>query len=1058
MAFKSPGIYYKEIDNTEYTNPAAEINTTVAIIGFAKKGPIGEPIEITSYNSFKSIFGAPIAGTYAGLGVRSVLSAGGTVLFVRIADETLASKSNVIIKNGSKAVLPALIVNNNRKLVKNSNGYKEGEIYAGKLIATSGTNAREKRIYLRTPKGAFSISEMKNQLSKQLKDTAAFSEYSLIEPSSLSEGYKSFVIKTINTEGNETKTKPLFVNIDKTTYKEKESIISSLENTLKSGKTSHCVVLKNFTIKNEIDEALSFDIIVLDEEQEEKIQNITLEFSEIATAKNKVETIVKMFNETAKDETIIEALNNTTVQCLALKSKKSVEGSEEEIKKIDLVFFSPDGKEFTLRQSKNANTTTIYPIVKDVVEEVDTEIKQTKINALGAKKIGTIMVPENETDASYNEYAVSLPEGSEDYVLEQINDDGQEPTAIQHLAGSFFAYDLTFNNNNEIEGTIQGETISVNDFDFEYYSDSETFTIQDNNNVAEEIFIGEATSVDFGLTGEDDYEYDSITENLVGTGPEHVCKEERTVEKESNIEGISVDSTKKGQIIITSDNVSDTLSIEEIEGENNKLTDLFGNVITQKEFDDNGYRSGFEYCILKRDGESEIADEDMDMIVFTAKEYGSGTSTVGIEIYSVASPLDSSKTYYIDLYVDGLRKESWEDVSFDSTAENYFADVINADPDDGGSEYISVTVIAGKNKENTIIKVPMTSDITDDGIVYLGKPLNEESINFNSKKDIELTDFTEYDYNLGNDGIPDFENNRFAYDNLFINAMNTELSGLSNKDLYSWHILITPDDKQEQDIQDEAINLVEFMEDAIYIADPPRGLSREAVINWHNGKSEFRVSALESNHCCTYWPWLKVYNAIESKYQYVMPSIIMAAQFCRVDNNYAPWYAPAGETNGYCSTALDLEVNTKDKRYPNKADRDALYLDLNRINPFLKLKNGNILAYGEKTCQRKNSTLTKIHTRRMLIALRKDLNSVIKGFIFQPTMSENISTIRQNVTTVMDRYRTGGGIASYNVVCDDTNNTTETLQQDILNIAISCVPTGCIEQVEITFTLNKSAS
>ena len=50
MAFKSPGIYFTEIDNTEYTNPAAEINTTVAIIGFAKKGPIGEPIEINSYN------------------------------------------------------------------------------------------------------------------------------------------------------------------------------------------------------------------------------------------------------------------------------------------------------------------------------------------------------------------------------------------------------------------------------------------------------------------------------------------------------------------------------------------------------------------------------------------------------------------------------------------------------------------------------------------------------------------------------------------------------------------------------------------------------------------------------------------------------------------------------------------------------------------------------------------------------------------------------------------------------------------------------------------------
>jgi CDP-diacylglycerol pyrophosphatase len=55
----------------------------------------------------------------------------------------------------------------------------------------------------------------------------------------------------------------------------------------------------------------------------------------------------------------------------------------------------------------------------------------------------------------------------------------------------------------------------------------------------------------------------------------------------------------------------------------------------------------------------------------------------------------------------------------------------------------------------------------------------------------------------------------------------------------------------------------------------------------------------------------------------------------------------------------------------------------------------------------------------------------------------------------MEKYKLGGGVASYNVSTD--MNTTETLQQDLLYIAISCVPVGCIEQVEITFTLNKSA-
>ena len=75
-----------------------------------------------------------------------------------------------------------------------------------------------------------------------------------------------------------------------------------------------------------------------------------------------------------------------------------------------------------------------------------------------------------------------------------------------------------------------------------------------------------------------------------------------------------------------------------------------------------------------------------------------------------------------------------------------------------------------------------------------------------------------------------------------------------------------------------------------------------------------------------------------------------------------------------------------------------------------------------------------------------------------PTMAETISKIRGIATSIMEAAKTGGGVSSYRVVCDESNNTTETLQQDILNISVFCVPNGCLEQIEITFTLDKNAS
>ena len=80
MASQSPGIYLTEHDNTAFENPKATSGTTVAIVGYAKKGPIGEPTQVTSWADFISTFGKPIEGYYSGIAVKNVLGAGGTVL------------------------------------------------------------------------------------------------------------------------------------------------------------------------------------------------------------------------------------------------------------------------------------------------------------------------------------------------------------------------------------------------------------------------------------------------------------------------------------------------------------------------------------------------------------------------------------------------------------------------------------------------------------------------------------------------------------------------------------------------------------------------------------------------------------------------------------------------------------------------------------------------------------------------------------------------------------------------------------------------------------------
>ena len=1092
MAWKSPGIYFQEVDNTEYTNPAAEINTTVAIIGFAKKGPIGEPVECTSYNDFKAVFGDPIPGTYAGLGVRSVLAAGGTVLYVRIADESLASKSNVILKNGSAAVEGALAINNKDAItvgsVINGSIFKNGFVYASRFV-DSIDDSKTKNVYIRTPaSGRMTIADILQQLDAGLKDEYGYKEYKFKVPAY--DGWKMFSTYSKNVEEDDIygynqstssagtitlrEYPKYFVKIPANASG--KYVAEILNNALNKGTNPYQILKFN-------SDFLFNDLPLGKDNGSESNSAAYLDISAGVNVENSYKIAVKKasseeplqikvpitkdgtkiyLSQLADDIDAAFETNNVGIRCKYVFDKTT----QNSVGTPALLFFSTDYDNFTIlpvvidvkagdKVNKSFEKSLFTPIINGANSSVDglgvykdfINMK-SKVNGVYDDEWASIISGRNgagsdwaPSKTGFNFWPEPLPPREQSMV-----DEEDKTVIVEYLSST---NSLVFRPNPEIVKEVEGSGVEVLNPIFNGAVDaSKSSGLSDVDGRYNFSYLFEVNNpFENGETSEnqawaDDY-YNVETENKRCIG-----YKVRNYVGELALDSVRAMRGDDGRIFISEENSTEPPMIEDIEGET-PLFDLFGPYTTESEFEAAKYKTGRDAVLLKIDGKFEIKEENEDMIIFTAKEYGSGTSDIAIEIFTSTSPIDESQSHYINLYANGILKESWDEVSYDPNSEDYFAKLINDDPDNGGSAYVNVEVRRGNDISGNVT-VPDTATLNNNGIVYLGKAITSKSVDFAKSPANTITDYTLYDYRLGNDGVAVNDPT-----DLFLNAMDTETSGLANKDLYSWHILITPDDGQREEIQNCAIELCEYMEEAIYIVDPPSGLSRDMVIKWHNGAMTGRSTPLQSNYCCTYWPWMKVYNATESRYQFVMPSIVMAAQFCKVDNAYAPWYAPAGETNGYCSTALDLEVNTKDKRYPNKIDRDHLYLDQNRINPFLKLRNGNILAYGEKTCQRKNSTLTKIHTRRMLIALKKDLNAIIKGFIFQPTMGENISKIKSNVTAVMEKYKTGGGIDSYNVNTD--MNTIETMQQDLLYIAISCVPLGCIEQVEITFTLNKSA-
>ena len=1035
MATKSPGVYYSETDLTDYINPAASIDTTVAIIGCAVKGKIGVPTEITQYSDFKKTFGEPISGTLAGLAVRNILSSGGKVLFIRVADMSIASKSNVIIKNKSKIVNGKMTINNSNDIsVSNVIGYETSKVYGGTIEDSSGNS---KKIIIRTPsEGKLRKTEMLKQFNEQLSENKAFVEFSADEKVETS-SVRSFRVTVNNSYYN--------YYFD-TTAGKIETTKSNIENAIENGVLyynkmyllgstfgSYVNNSKNLTTKYSLgtNKSVTFNIKLIDETRNTETITVSLtgEGDEATGYTITLPEMAEQLNKALKSECF--------VVCGVDKRFYTDEDFEATsfVKSLPyLKFIFKDGKKHTLLNIETSQTSRANSFIFLDLEEVHTNPGETPAEKVSRVLTDKQYVEENGGDGSGSEEVVDL---KETFIFSNIESNILEVGEVAPIDVNY-NYDtksIIFSAKGSVDAEISIDPTEDANYLFEDKDITEAFENDENDNATLAY-----------LQSENNKAIGSFIGKLEGQPAL------QSVDAEGNISGLQV-AIENGKIVFFENNQLNYGSFDTdpawlINTNYYSLSSLIGETTSEAITED-------ERCIVCSLGTPAVDANKRDTIVFTAREFGSGTKDIGVDIRSDISSLDGRVTNSIDVYVGGVRKESFENVSYDmeyvynpksATKETdpigYFANIINEEPENGGSAYVKVTVIK-KDTSTTVVSVPTTKEVTDNKLIYLGTALSDEaSVEKNPK--VAFDSYDKYDYAVGNDGVPSDTTD------LFIDAMNTADSGLSNKDLYMWHILITPDNISEE-VQDAAIELCEFMEDAMYIADPPQGLSRTGVVNWHNGKFG-RSSAFNSNYASTYWPWCKVYDSTLKQYSWVPPSVIMSAQYCLVDKTRGPWYAPAGEQNGVLNTVIDIE------EYPNKADRDAMYLEQNRVNPFLKLRNGNIICYGEKTLQRKNSTLTKIHTRRMLIALKKELRNSIRGFIFLPTMSENISTIRSIATSIVERYKMGGGISAYRVVCDSSNNTSETLQQDVLNLDIAVVPTGCMEQININFTLEKDAT
>ena len=271
-------------------------------------------------------------------------------------------------------------------------------------------------------------------------------------------------------------------------------------------------------------------------------------------------------------------------------------------------------------------------------------------------------------------------------------------------------------------------------------------------------------------------------------------------------------------------------------------------------------------------------------------------------------------------------------------------------------------------------------------------------------------------------------------------AYSRAIAALSNSDEFDINMIVTPGviRRLHTSTATDVLDMVEQRNDCFYIMDTTAfGDSITQAIGESN--------SIDSNMAATYYPWVKTVDINTNKLIAVPPSVLLPAVFAANDRVAAEWFAPAGLNRGGLVGAVSVQNRL------THSERDTLYEG--KVNPIAQFPGQGIVVFGQKTLQDKPSALDRINIRRLLLTVRKYIASTSRFLIFE----QNTATTRNRFLNIANPYlesiQQRQGLYAFRVVMDESNNTPDVIDRNILKGSIFLQPTKTAEFIQIDFNI-----
>ena len=221
-----------------------------------------------------------------------------------------------------------------------------------------------------------------------------------------------------------------------------------------------------------------------------------------------------------------------------------------------------------------------------------------------------------------------------------------------------------------------------------------------------------------------------------------------------------------------------------------------------------------------------------------------------------------------------------------------------------------------------------------------------------------------------------------------------------------------------------------------------------------NGKSvvDYRNIELNANSedLELYVPHQLIYDQFNDRNIYVSPSCFAAARIMDVAQEYGWHWTAAGYNRGIVNS-LDVAVNYDDEIVGTFSDA--------QINTICKEQGEGNVIFDDLTLRSIACDLQDAHISRYVnIDLRPKLEKALKAFLFEFNDEETRMLITKMLENFMRPQVSARAIQDYRIVCDNSNNTPQDIQNNICNCWIYIIPTKAIKWLKAEVILESQGT